>query len=308
VTSKVDPSAIVGLTDSGQPATPSIAGAHHIPNEVFPIEERTQSRKLRKPSLKIPYNPSAESSSSTTPTPSPHPNSLLRPFRKLHLPKPHEIESIPASVVIDISSSVSSTYPDTTSSAPITIDTDSLVYRYRSNWAAATNALQMVDPSHRTFIPPSRILTPPPPAAPPTTPAQGPLPDDLESISGTGYDSSPTSDTFGSITTHANQSFLTTSPSTPARSTPPKLPIFYFQETVPPRGKDIRWSKRPLPIPPASTHHILRPPSTHSVLPSQPETPVEAGSASESTTPTASPSSYYTALPPSSPIPDPASL
>lgn len=307
MTSKVDPLALVGLPDSGRSATPTTVSARRIPNEIPPIEERTHSRKLRKPSLKINYNPSLESSSSTTPTTSPNPNSLLRPFKKLHLPKSHELESIPANVVIDISASVSSTHPDLPPSAPLRIDTDSLVYPYRTDWNVASSSLQMVDPPHRTFIPPSRIMTPPPPTVPPTTPAQSPMSDEMESVSGTGYDSSPTSDTFGSITTHANQSFLSTSPSTPTHSTPPKLPIFYFQESVPPRRTDIRWSKRPLPIPPASTHNILRPSSTHSGLLSLPETPVEAELASESATPTASPSSYHTALSPS-PILDSASL
>jgi hypothetical protein len=269
-----------------QLTTPTTAGAHSVPNEVSPIEERTQTRRLWIPLLKIGHKPSLESGSLTTTTTSPHPSSLFRPFKRLQLPKTRGTESVPAS--IDISARSPSPHPYTPPSDPINVDTTPPVYPYRTDWTSASNALQMVDPAHRTFMPPARILTPPPPSAPPATPTQLPVTDDLESVSITGYDSSPTSDTFGSITTHASHSFVSTNPSTPTLSTS-KLPSLYFQGSLPPRATDIQWGGRPLPpVPPASS----------------PKSPVGIELVSEGmATPTASPSSRQRVLLPSSPAP-----
>jgi len=258
------------------------------PNQVFLFDE--QRPRKRKLSLKIGHKASADSGLSTPPSTSPNPSSLIQPFKKLHLANAHDFMAIPTNVVIDIRATYSKP-SESNSEVGIT------PYPYRTDWTTSSESVSTIDPPYQSFIPPTRILSPPPPAAPPTTPAQRPISDELESIGETGYDSSPTSDTFGSITTHANMSIASMSPSTPRRSGPPKLPAFYFHEPVPPRRTDIRWSKRPLPIPPVPMLRISTPPSPKNGPPSTSDAPVDNEIINEGKTPTASPSSYYTALP-----------
>lgn len=283
VTSTVDPSTILGSLGMKSGTANSSTG--RIPNQIAPFQEpHVPPARGKRLSLQIGPRVPKDGASPSTPTGSTS-SQLLRPFKKLQLGKPIEARGAPSNDVLDISATAGLHEHESTS-----INITTTVHQQTADQTAASAALQMIDPSNRNFMPPSRIVSPPPIPTPqlpfPERRYSYPYPytfnidelrgDDDDATTIITYDdgniSRRTSGTFGFMNTDG--SFISTSPSTPtATSSPPTLPVLFFQEPVPPRREDISWKKRRLPVPPVEAHSVLRPASADSGLLSPPQTP-----------------------------------